>query len=270
MINHDLFIPEFLKEIITEKVKAKLISMSYLVEDNSLVGIPGDSVIVRKYVRADDSKKGGILGEGQVVQWATLAKKEEIYTVIKMAQGFKMTDEELLYGEDAYKANIEKLVDDMLHMIDDEFYSELAKGAQFTMDLDGGLTYANIVDLEGKFEDENDSEKFLFVNPKDYSSILRLNKEEFKHTSELAGAAIVRGQVGEIAGCVVVKSRKVPAGKVFLMKKGAVTKFNKKALTVESDRVIDTLENKTVAHEHFVTALTDASKVVVGTIKVTP
>lgn len=260
---NDLFTPAVLKPIVAKKIASKLQARPFMVEDNSLMGIPGDSVIVRKYQRKSGSAKGGKLAEGAQVSYAEIEKVETPYKVSKWAEGFKMTDEELAYGEDGLRANLELLADDMAHMLDDEFYKELAKGTAFGTDI-AEVSYANVIKVLGKFEDEGDEVKYLFINPKDYETLCL--DPMFTHASALGDKTIVSGRVGEVAGCMVIRSRKVPAGKIFVMKQGAVTLFNKVALKVESQREIDTFENKTAASQHFVVALTDASKVIVATI----
>ena len=116
----------------------------------------------------------------------------------------------------------------------------------------------------------------ILVHPKQVTT-LRLDPD-FKDIKQYPLQTVMTGTVGEIAGCQVVKSKKVALEggnyicpivntKVEEEELPAISIFMKRDVMVESDR--DILKKTTVVSvdEHYIAALTNEAKVVVAKFK---
>lgn len=79
------------------------------------------------------------------------------------------------------------------------------------------------------------------------------------------------GVIGEIAGCQVIPSKKVPVDATtytnYIVKQDALKIYMKRAVEIETDRDILKKTNVISADEHYVAVLNDESKVVKATFK---
>src|SRR5690606_17364204 len=102
----------------------------------------------------------------------------------------------------------------------------------------------------------------LLANPSDAAALRSSASGAFTRASDLGDKVLVSGVFGEVLGAQIVRSRKIPKGKAFLVKAGAFVIYLKRNVAVETDR--DILAKTTVisADEHYVATLADESKVV--------
>ena len=140
------------------------------------------------------------------------------------------------------------------------------------------ISYAGIVDAIDLFEEEYNSEKVIFVHPKQVSQ-LRKDADFTSADKYVNGNYIaMNGEIGKIANCRVIVSKRVkensestayinPIVKISYDSETeqdtpALTIFLKRNVMVETSRDIDKQINMIRASENYVVALTDASKVV--------
>lgn len=127
------------------------------------------------------------------------------------------------------------------------------------------ISYEAIVDAVDLFEDEDDEAKVLFVHPKQLTTLRK--DANFIDKNKFGADVMMTGAIGQIAGCQVIVSRKVPVSEnVYsnvILKAGALALYMKRNVNVESDR--DILKSTTVlkADEHFVAAIADEKQIVV-------
>ena len=145
------------------------------------------------------------------------------------------------------------------------------------------IIYVSVNDLVDKFEEEYNTEKVIFVHPKQVTQ-LRKDADFTSADKYVNGNYIaVNGEIGKICNCRVVVSKRVKedaghTGYINPIVKlnfdteteentPALTIFLKKGVAVETGRDIDKQINMIRASEHYVVALTDESKVVLATFK---
>lgn len=75
-----------------------------------------------------------------------------------------------------------------------------------------GISYNAIVDAVDLFDEEVNSEKVMFINPKQVT-VLRKDAN-FISADKYTGQVILTGEIGMIANCRIVPSKKVPVVKV--------------------------------------------------------
>ena len=224
------------------------------------------------------------VAEGASIGAEALTTTDKQFTIKKIGKGVDLTDEALLsgYGDPVGEAN-RQLAKAISQKIDQDAIDALYTGS---LTFDGSaskISYANIVDAIDKFEEEYNTEKIIFVHPKQVSQ-LRKDADFTSADKYVNGNYIaVNGEIGKIANARVVASKRVKenegnTGYVNPIVKltydaeteqdtSALTIFLKRGVLLETGRDIDKQVNNIRATEHYVVALTDESKVVLATFK---
>nr|DAS52445.1 MAG TPA: major capsid protein [Caudoviricetes sp.] len=283
--------PEVMAPMIAATLPKKIKFTPFARVDTTLVGQPGDSITVPKFEYigdAEDLQEG--IAMGTTVLTATTTKA----TVKAAGKAVEITDKALLsgYGDPVGEA-VGQLAMSVAAKVDNDCYEALC-GA--TVKYNGSaavISYNGIVDAVDLFEDESDDglDKVIFVHP---NQVTQLRKDpNFLDINKypIANGVIMSGMIGAIAGCKVVKSKKVKldtAGTSYLnpivvvatddpkedpqADKGsntapALTIYMKRDANLEDDR--DILKKSTVVSidEHYTAVLSNDSKVVLASFK---
>lgn len=263
----NLINPEVMADMIAANLPAKVKFAPLAEIDTTLVGQAGDSVTVPKWTYIGDAQD---MVEGEEMVAVPLTASTTTATIKQVGQTVEISDKAALsgYGDPigAAEDNIEK---SLAAKIDNDFVDAL-KGAKLAHNAATDvISYESVVDAVDKFEEEDDEVKVLFVHPKQVTQ-LRKDPEFLANVPD----AFMTGVVGEIAGCQVVKSTKVPfaADKYtnFIVKEGAITLYLKRQANVETDRNIKAKNTIIAADVFYAAVLSDDSKVVKLTTKATP
>ena len=218
------------------------------------------------------------VAEGASIGASALTTTHKQFTIKKIAKGVDITDEAILsgYGDPVGEAN-RQLIMAISQKIDQDAIDALDGAAKY-MSSGNKISYAGIVDAIDLFEEEYNSEKVIFVHPKQVSQ-LRKDADFTSADKYVNGNYIaMNGEIGKIANCRVVVSKRVkenaenttyvnPIVKLTYdaeteQETPALTIFLKRNVMVETSRDIDKQINMIRASENYVVALTDASKVV--------
>lgn len=263
----NLINPEVMGDMISAALPSKIKFAPLARVDRTLVGQAGDTVTIPKYAYIGDAED---LTEGVAMGTATLTASTQTATVKQAGKAVEISDKAVLsgYGDPVGEAEVQ-LEKSIAAKVDNDCIAAL-EGATLVHDASANqISYNSIVEAIDKFEEEDDEPKILFIHPLQ-KSILR--KEQL---IENVPDAFMTGVIGEIAGCQVVASNKVPMRDTtatpdgvmdvydnFIVKQGALAIYLKRDVEIESDR--DILAKTTVisADEHYVVALEDESKVV--------
>ena len=141
------------------------------------------------------------------------------------------------------------------------------------------ISYAGIVDAVDVFEEEFNSEKVMFVHPKQVAQIRK--DKDFLAADKIAERVIMSGAIGKIANCEIVPSKKVPENAegtgyvcpiVKLNEEGetendapALTIYMKRDVNLETERMSRARKTAISVDELYTVALSNASKVVLAT-----
>ena len=273
--------PEVMSEVISAKVEKRVSVMPFAKVDTTLQGRAGNTITIPVFGYIGDASN---VEEGASIGASELTTTDKQFTVKKIGKGVDLTDEAILsgYGDPVGEAN-KQLAMAISQKIDQDAIDALY-GASLKFDgVANKISYAGIVDAIDKFEEEYNTEKVMFIHPKQLSQ-LRKDADFTSADKYVNGNYIaVTGEVGKIANCRVVVSKRVKeddthAGYVNPIVKinfdteteesaSALTIFLKKGVAVETDRDIDKQVNMIRASEHYICALTDESKVVLATFK---
>ena len=273
--------PEVMSEMISAKVEKKVAVIPFAKVDTTLQGRAGNTITIPVFGYIGDAAN---VEEGASIGASALTTTDKQFTVAKIGKGVDLTDEAILsgYGDPVGEAN-KQLAMAIAQKIDQDAIDALYGASLKYDDISNKISYAGIVDAIDKFEEEFNSEKVMFIHPKQLSQ-LRKDADFTSADKYVNGNYIaVNGEVGKIANCRVVVSKRVKeddthAGYVNPIVKinfdteteesaSALTIFLKKGVAVETDRDIDKQVNMIRASEHYICALTDESKVVLATFK---
>ncbi len=206
----DLINPQVMADMISAKIQKKIVVAPFAKIDTTLVGVPGNTITVPKYGYIGDAED---VAEGVAAGTVKLSTSSTTVTVKKAMKAVELTDEAILsgYGNPVGETN-NQLAKAVAAKVDNDAMDAL-QGA--TLIYDGsaaGISYNAIVDAVDLFDEEVNSEKVMFINPKQVT-VLRKDAN-FISADKYTGQVILTGEIGMIANCRIVPSKKVPVVKV--------------------------------------------------------
>lgn len=263
--------PEVLADMVSAKLPKmiKFTPLAYV--ERELVGQPGNTVTVAKWVYSGDAKD---ITEGEAIVPDQLTTDKSTMTIKKAGKGVEVTDEALLsgYGDPLGQA-AHQIALAIANKVDNDLATEAEKAAQY---VDDAPTTGDALDKAlAVFSDEEDAHYVAVINPEDAIALRSNTVKEWLRGSEIGANTVVSGTFGETHGVQIVRSKKVTKGKGFLVKISAVetdtddvAKYGafvinlKRDVDIETDR--DILKKTTVitGDEHYGVYLYDPTKVV--------
>ncbi len=298
----DLVNPEVLSDMISAKIPNKIVVTPFASVDDTLVGVPGNTITVPRYQYIGDAKD---VAEGVKAETVKLTSGTSQATVKKAVKAVEITDEAKLsgygdpYGEatgQLAKAIAAKMDADALDCLvlpyKEDSDGNGNGGVQLLYDGSAStIKYAGIVDAVDCFNEEVNTEKVIFVNPKQVSALRK--DPDFISADKYAAGVMLTGEVGKVANCRVVPTRKVAEQEIetgeganATTKKvyacpivkltqdseteedtPAITVYMKRSVHTDTDRDALAKTDLISVDQHYTVALTDASKVVLATFK---
>lgn len=274
----NLINPEVMADMVSAKVDKKVRVLPYAKVDNTLVGQAGDTISVPKYAYIGEAVD---VAEGDDIPVRKMAVSSEPYKVKKAAIGGVLTDEAVLSG---YGNPVGELTNQMALSIagkaDTDGYEELVK-APTAYTASGVISYEEIVKAIDLFEEETNTEKVMFVHPKQATQ-LRLDPN-FIDKSKYGNQVMVDGEIGMVGNARIAASKKVRVdGGSYLNPivkleedtetedaSPALTIFLKRDTNVETDRIARNRTTEVTGDKMYVVALTNETKVIVAKMKET-
>lgn len=281
----DLINPQVMADMISAKIESKIVVAPFAKIDTTLQGVPGNTVTVPQYAYIGDATD---IAEGVAAETVKLTASTTTVTVKKAMKAVELTDEAVLsgYGNPVGETNTQ-LAKSIASKVDSDAMTAL-QGAQLVYNGSAAaIKYSGIVDAIDLFEEEVNSEKVIFVHPK---QVTQLRKDsDFISADKYKAGVILSGEIGMIANCRVVPSKKVPVVKVgetgsqvdcyacpiVKLNNDAETEDDAAALTiylkrdtnVETDRVSLSRKTDISVDKHYAVALSNTSKVVLAKFK---
>ena len=271
---------EVMADAISAKIGSKIVVTPFAKIDTTLeANGAGSTITVPRFSYIGDAED---VAEGVACGTVQLAADVTTATVKKAMKAVTLSDEAVKsgYGDPVGETN-----------------GQLAKAIASKMDIDAmdvlqtaqlafdgtasQISYAGIVDAIDIFEEEFNSEKVIFVHPKQVS---KLRKDtEFTAADSLAEALIMKGAIGKICNCEVVPSKKVPLnddGTAYICPivklnedaeteddTPAITIYMKSGVNVETERHTLSRTTDISVDQFYTAALSNSSKVVLASFK---
>lgn len=203
----DLINPEVMADMISAKIPQKLVVAPFAKVDTKLVGQPGDTITIPQYAYIGDAVD---VAEGVAAETVKLSTSTTQVTVKKAMKAVELTDEAVLsgYGNPIGETN-SQLAKAVASKIDSDCLDALYY-AQLTYDGSGSqINYESIVDAIDIFNEEVNTEKVMFVSPK---QVTKLRKDTNFISADKYGVGmnvIMTGEIGRIANTRIVPSKKI-------------------------------------------------------------
>jgi N4-gp56 family major capsid protein len=246
------------------------------------VGVPGDTKTVPSWNFIGAAVD---VAEGAEVETKKLTASTATFTVKKAMQSVGITQESINSGlGDPVGAAETQLAKAIAVKVEEDVLAAALTGTQ-TYDGSGSvIKYTGIVDAVGVLNEEEITDKVMFVNP---AQVTTLRKDaDFLSADKYKDGVAVSGEIGMIAGVRIVPSKQIVksgAGTYVcpLIKLepssteteyaenelAAVTIFLKKDTSVDHEWFPKKQTHDITAAKYYGVALTNASKVVVATFK---
>lgn len=200
----DLINPQVMADMVSAKIPSKIVVTPFAKIDTTLQGVPGDTITIPKYDYIGDAVD---VAEGANVDTSKLATTTGKATVKKAMKAVSITDEAILsgYGNPVGETNAQ-LAKALASKMDNDAMLALL-GAKLTKDTGAKISYNGIVDVIDVFGEEVNTEKVMFVNP---AQVTTLRKDaNFISADKYTGDVVMRGEIGMIANARIVPSKKV-------------------------------------------------------------
>lgn len=203
----DLINPEVMADMISAKIPKKLVVAPFAKVDTTLQGQPGNTITIPQYAYIGDAVD---VAEGVAAETVKLTTSTTTATVKKAMKAVELTDEAVLsgYGNPVGETNLQ-LAKSVASKIDNDCLEALYN-AQLAYDGSGSqINYESIVDAIDIFDEEVNTEKVMFVSPK---QVTRLRKDSNFISADKYGTGtnvIMTGEIGRIANTRIVPSKKV-------------------------------------------------------------
>ncbi|MCI7428523.1 MAG: N4-gp56 family major capsid protein [Methanobrevibacter sp.] len=233
----NIIIPEVMGEMINAKIEALAKLTPYAKVDTTLQGVPGDTKTVPSWNYIGDAED---VAEGEEVDVTNMTASSTTFTIKKAMKSVGITQESINSGLGNPIGQAEtQLAKSINGKVDNDLIEATYTATMTSGDGSTKISYANIVDANSKFEDEEDGiEKVMFIHPIQEATILK--DTDFVSADKFEAGVAVRGSIGKIAGTWIKKSKKVKLIKY--------AKDNSNGtITIVADEANETTSNKHLA-----------------------
>lgn len=223
----DLFNPEVLADALEGQLENAIRFAPYARVDSTLEGQPGDTITRPKYAYIGAAEE---LVEGVPMDPAQLSMTTSQVTIKEAGRAVEVTEKAILTNLNGTMAEAERQI--LLALSDKVEIDYLAALNSSLLSHNAAPeTPEAIIDAIASFEDEDEENYVLFVNPVDYTELVK--------ALIVGNTHLTREQIADLIGVsAIVKTRRVNAGTAFVQKQGAVEIVLKKRPNVEGDHDI--------------------------------
>ena len=278
----DIINPQVMGDMIEAKIPHMLKFTPFAKVDTTLVGVPGDTKTVPSWNFVGAAED---VAEGAEISTKKLTAASTTFTIKKAMQSVGITQEAINSGLGDPVGQAEtQLAKSLAVKVEQDV---LAAALTATKAYDGSaavIKYTGIVDAVGVFEEEEITEKVMFVNPAQVTTLRK--DEDFLSADKYKDGVAVSGEIGMIAGVRIVPSKQIvkngsgnyvcpmiklePASNDTEYTEAelpAITIFMKKDTSVDAEWFPKKQTHDITAAKYYGVALTNAAKVVLATFK---
>ena len=203
----DLINPEVMADMISAKIPKKIVVAPFAKVDTTLQGQPGDTITIPQYAYIGDAVD---VAEGVAAETVKLTATTTKVTVKKAMKAVELTDEAVLsgYGNPVGETN-NQIAKSIAAKVDNDCMDALYNAQLFFDGSSAVIGYDQVVDAIDVFDEEVNTEKVMFINPK---QVTKLRKDSNFISADKYGVGmnvILTGEIGRIANTRIVPSKKV-------------------------------------------------------------
>lgn len=272
--------PQVMGDMVAAKLPKKLRVAPFATIDRTLVGVPGNTITVPSYTYIGDAED---VNEGVEAGVVTLGTSTKTATIKKAMKAVELTDEAVLsgYGDPVGNAENQLALAVASKIDNDALDALLATNTRKYDSKTKAISYEVIVDAIDLFEEEVNTEKVMFVNPKQVTTLRK--DPNFISADKYPANVIMTGEIGTIANTRIVPTKKVKLDTTSAFytcpiiklthddeteqDTAALTVYLKRDPNVEVDRKSLKRTTEISIDEFYTVAVSDDSKVVLAEIK---
>nr|DAR44683.1 MAG TPA: major capsid protein [Caudoviricetes sp.] len=272
--------PQVMGDMVAAKLPKKLRVAPFATIDRTLVGVPGNTITVPSYTYIGDAED---VNEGVEAGVVTLGTSTKTATIKKAMKAVELTDEAVLsgYGDPVGNAENQLALAVASKIDNDALDALLATNTRKYDSKTKTISYDVIVDAIDLFEEEVNTEKVMFVNPKQVTTLRK--DPNFISADKYPNQVVMTGEIGTIANTRIVPTKKVKLDTTSAFytcpiiklthddeteqDTAALTVYLKRDPNVEVDRKSLKRTTEISIDEFYTVAVSDDSKVVLADIK---
>lgn len=269
--------PQVMQDMVSAGLPKALKFTQFAAVNEELKGVPGDTVTIPAWAYIGAAED---VAEGAEVTTATMSASTKTVQIKTAGKAITLTDKAVNSGlGDPVGQATYQLSLSMADKIDNDVLIALGTTTLVATDAKQ-ISYKGIVAAIDKLNEETATEKVLFVAPSQVT-VLRQD-DSFIAKDKYGNDVMMNGEIGMIAGCRVVPSRRIDDSKANIdnfivcltpeVEDGtpalpAVTIYTKAEANLETERHAKALSTDIVVSAHYAVGLTNESKVVKATFK---
>lgn len=272
--------PQVMGDMVAAKLPKKLRVAPFATINRTLVGVPGNTITVPSYTYIGDAED---VNEGVEAGVVTLGTSTKTATIKKAMKAVELTDEAVLsgYGDPVGNAENQLALAVASKIDNDALDALLATNTRKYDSKTKAISYDVIVDAIDLFEEEVNTEKVMFVNPKQVTTLRK--DPNFISADKYPANVVMTGEIGTIANTRIVPTKKVKLDTTSAFytcpiiklthddeteqDTAALTVYLKRDPNVEVDRKSLKRTTEISIDEFYTVAVSDDSKVVLAEIK---
>lgn len=269
--------PQVMQDMVSAGLPKALKFTQFAAVNEELKGVPGDTVTIPAWAYIGAAED---VAEGAEVTTAAMSASTKTVQIKTAGKAITLTDKAVNSGlGDPVGQATYQLSLSMADKIDNDVLVALGTTTLTATDAKQ-ISYKGIVAAIDKLNEETATEKVLFVAPSQVT-VLRQD-DSFIAKDKYGNDVMMNGEIGMIAGCRVVPSRRIDDSKANIdnfivcltpeVEDGtpalpAVTIYTKAEANLETERHAKALSTDIVVSAHYAVGLTNESKVVKATFK---
>ena len=205
----DVINPQVMGAMIEAKISALCKITPYAKVDTSLQGVPGDTKTVPSWNYIGDAVDFDPENlNGDEIETAKLTASSTTFGVKCAAKSVSLFQTAINSGLGNPIGQAEtQLAKSIVGKVDNDVLAAAYTSANVQDESGAAIGYKPIVRAVGKFGDEEDTDKVMFIHPDQETTLLQ--DSDFVSADKFEAGVAVRGSIGKIAGCWVKKSKKV-------------------------------------------------------------
>ena len=199
--------PEVMGGMIDAKIEAMLKLTPYAKVDTSLQGVAGDTKTVPAWNYIGDAVD---VAEGAEVELTAMTAGTKTFTIKKAMKAVGITQEAVNSGLGNPIGQAEaQLAKAIAGKVDNDVLAAALTSTIFSGDGTQKISYAGIVDAVGVFDEEEITDKVMFIAPEQETTLRK--DTEFISADKYNNNVMKTGEIGMVAGVRIVKSKKIKA-----------------------------------------------------------
>lgn len=207
----NVFIPQVCKDMVEERLPKALRVTPFCRIDDTLIGIPGDTVTVPYWNYVGDAGDH-VEGTADTPKQMTTGKAE--YKVKMASIAIQLTDEAASRGAgNPAETAARQVTKALAQKIDADAINAAYQSPNEYVDTTNKIKYANIIEAIDVFEEEYNSEKVMFIHPLQVGTLRK--DSDFISRDKYGNQVMVDGEIGMIANCRIVPSKRVAKNATF-------------------------------------------------------